>query len=94
MIASSRPGSYSAKIEFYAANEGTVKVTIKDNKDQAIKTIEAKAFKGLNGVEWDLKSESTNRVVAAGEYSVEIQAGNSLDKKPLRVTSRFTTLGY
>ena len=90
----SRPVSFSAKIEFYTANDGPVKVTIKDNKDQAIKTIEAKAFRGLNGVEWDLKSESTNRVVATGEYTVEIQAGNSLDKKPLRITSRFSMQGF
>jgi photosystem II stability/assembly factor-like uncharacterized protein len=86
----SRPISYTAKIEFYAASEGPVKITIKDNKDQAIKTIESNAFKGLNEVEWDLKSESTNRPVAAGEYTVEIRAGSAVDHKPLRIASRFS----
>jgi photosystem II stability/assembly factor-like uncharacterized protein len=86
----SRPMVFSAKIEFYAGADGPVKITIKDAKDRALKSMEVTAFRGLNLAEWDLKPEGSDRAVAAGEYTVEVQAGNAVEKKPLRLTSRFS----
>jgi len=91
-VAISRPISFSAKFEFFAGADGPVKITVKDAKNQAVKTLEVKAFRGLNAAEWDLKPEGSDRPVAAGEYTVEVQAGNMVEKKPLRVTSRFSGL--
>jgi hypothetical protein len=87
------PRGYSAKIEFYSAQEEPVKITIKDAKDLVIKTMDRKAFKGLNAVEWDLKSDVTGRVVTRGDYSVEVQLGNAIEKKTLKVASRFSMPG-
>jgi len=60
----------------------------------SLEEVDATLVKGLNAIEWDLKSESTSRVVAMGEYTVEIQVGSSLEKKPLRVASRFSGQGF
>ena len=77
----------------YAAKEDPVKITIKDIKKQVVKTMEVKAFRGLNAAEWDLKSDATSRPVPIGEYTVEVQAGNTVEKKSLKVTSRFSMQG-
>ena len=89
----SRPVQFSAKIEFYAAKEDPVKITIKDIKEQVVKTMEVKAFRGLNAAEWDLKSDATGRPVPMGDYTVEVQAGNTVEKKSLKVTARFSMQG-
>lgn len=78
-----RGGSPSLNVLFHQANTGEVTVSIKNSKDEVIKTWKANMGKGFNQITWDLKPESGD--ASRGKFSIELSSNGQSSSKTFEI---------
>jgi len=80
--------SGSTSLDFYAAKEGPVKITVKNAAGETVWAKDVPAVRGLNPLKWNLRRDDGKRPIPVGEYSVEVKSGDATDTKTLKVNPR------
>lgn len=82
-------GAQNANFDFYLKSPADVTVTIKDEKDNIIKSLRVHGMTGLNTITWDLKSEkekdSKNPYVSPGKYTIVLASNSNFIQETLEV---------